>query len=69
MAIGVNSDWAENPGQERVTDPSEDPIQEMVNELSRHHRDFARISQICDNWRNAGLKGDDAMILIQNIVG
>lgn len=44
-------------------------IDQLQAEIERHHRDFARISQICDNWRNAGLKGDDAMILIQRIVG
>ncbi len=69
MAIGVNSDWAENPGQERVTDPSEDPIQEMVNELSRHHRDFGRIQVICELWRKGSVTPTKALRQIQNIVG
>lgn len=42
---------------------------ELTQELNRHHRDFARISEICRGWRLGDTDPDFALSQIQNIVG
>jgi hypothetical protein len=47
----------------------QEELQELRNELVRHHRDFDRISRIMTLVREGKLTAEQACKLVQNIVG
>ena len=47
----------------------EDELEQALNEIVRHHKDFARISLLCELHRKNLLMPDTALQEIRNIVG
>lgn len=44
-------------------------VVELRNEVVRHHRDFAAISEVCERARRGEVAPTDALQTIRNIVG
>ena len=49
--------------------PDDHDASEDRAELERHHRDFAKVSDICDKALSGALDPIDALKQIRNIVG